>query len=233
MLRPPLPHVSAGPYYLLRPEALQTRRRACGLVPATAVPRSWALGLEGRGAPTVGSVTLRGRGTGPGDRTRLRSTEEQRRKPLCFGSPGERWQCLAPAISPGVLWFKRSRCSLEKPYRGVTWGCYRCFREVCVEARRGCPLQHTEREHCGSGTEQGFPNACQPIEIAMPSGRSVFSSPPSLSKRVGGLSWEEIHSLFLSLVLKTSACSPKGQDGGLVLTGQWKSCTVHSQRGDR
>ena len=163
----------------------------------------------------------------------LRSTEEQRHKPFWFGSPGERWQCLAPAVSSGVLWFKQSCCSLEKPYTGVIWGSYKCFREVCVGPRHGCSLQRTERERWGSGTEQGFPNACQPTETAMPSGRSVFSSPQSLSKRVGGLSWEEIRRLPVSLVLKTNACSHKGHAGGLVLTLWWKSCTVHGQQEDQ
>lgn len=87
-----------------------------------------------------------------------------------------------------------------------------------MEPQRGCPLPCTENEHCRSGADRGFPNACQAIEIAMLSGCSIFSSPQRLSKCVGGLSWEEIRSLCLSLVLKTDACSRKGGAGVLVLT---------------
>ena len=72
-----------------------------------------ACGTQGTGSHAVGPGTPRGRGTGAGDGTRLRSTEEQRHQPLCFSSPGERWQCLAPAVSSGLLWFQGSSCSLE------------------------------------------------------------------------------------------------------------------------
>lgn len=156
LLCPPFPHVPAGPCYLLHPQALQTQYRACGLVLATAVPCSGAMGLKGWGAPTVGPVTPQGRGTGAGDWTWLSSTEEQRHKPLCFGSPGKRWQCLAPAISSGVLWFKQSCCSLGKPWPSMIWGCYKCCREVCVEPQCGCPLAaHTARS-VGQGESKGF-----------------------------------------------------------------------------
>lgn len=113
--------MSAWPYHLLLPEALQTWYRACSLVLAVAVPCSWAMGLKGWGTPTVGPVTPWGRETGAGGQTRLRSMEEQRHKPLCFSSLGKRWQCHAPAIPSGLLWFKRSCCSLETalPWRDL------------------------------------------------------------------------------------------------------------------
>lgn len=175
-------------------------------------------------------VTPQGRGTGTGDWTRLRSMDKLRHKPLCFGCPGERWQCLAPAISSGVLQFKQSCCSLETPPPQCDPGVLQVLQGGLSGVDIFCSAQ---REHCWSGTKQGFSNECQPIEIAKPSGRSVFSSLQSLSKSVGGLSWEEIFSFFLSLVLKTNACNQKGCAGGLVLTWQGKNCTVHRQQGNQ
>lgn len=122
--------MSAGPNYLLHPEALQTQYRACSLVLAMEVPCSWAMGLKRWGAPAVDPVTPWGRGTGTGDWTRLRSIDKLRHKPLCFGFPHERWQCLAPAISSGVLQFKQSCCSLETPPPQCDPGCYKCFMVV-------------------------------------------------------------------------------------------------------
>lgn len=88
------------------PRSLESGCRACRLVvPQPSLPRSWATGLKARAAHAVGC-----RGVGAGDGTRLRSTEEQRHKPLCFGSPGQRRPCLAAALSSGVLCIKWSSC---------------------------------------------------------------------------------------------------------------------------
>jgi len=55
--------------------------------------------------PPGATPTLWSRGMRKGDHVRLRFGEEQRHKPLCFASPGERWEnTLHQALPQGMLW---------------------------------------------------------------------------------------------------------------------------------
>jgi len=131
------------------------------------------MGSDVTKSPAAGPVMPQGSGAGAGRQTRLSSMEEQRHKPLCFGSAGGRWQCLAAAISPGELWFEQSYCFLETSQPRCDLGVLQGLQGGLCGAPMWMPFAATEREHCGAGAEQGFPNAWQPIETAVPSGRSA------------------------------------------------------------
>lgn len=82
---------------------LQAQYRGFVLLLAMAVPCSWAAGLKSWGAGALHWCYCNLMGQGNKDRRymRLWSSEEQKHKPLCFDSPGERWKCLAPNTSSG------------------------------------------------------------------------------------------------------------------------------------
>lgn len=88
-------------------------------------------------------MTLRGSWTSTGGYVRLLCREEERHKPLCFDSPGERWECLAPSISSGDALELAKVLFTGHHAPGVIHVCYECFGEVCGDPRCRCTSQCT------------------------------------------------------------------------------------------